>query len=190
MLRKLWAQFRSSVRPDSPLTSDRLLRASIDSPMVLDRLWAEFIDTGNVAAVLRVVSVLDWEDRVRTRLQSWLSAIRPEMWTRAPFKDYQQLLIRCSFPINYDLRSIDGPVDLDVHVALLARHGDLKFADLPVALSSQELLSLSMKSASLWSLLAMAKQHQVVANVCDQEAKKSGGAARLLLGNVRAPRRG
>src|SRR5436190_1445104 len=134
MFGKLWAKFRSARKPNSSPKGDPLLRTPIESPTVLDQLWAEFIDAGNVAMVLRIVSVLDWEDVVRNRLQSWLSEMRPEMWAKAPYKDYQQLLIRCSFPINYDQRSIDGPVDLDLHVALLAGNGELKFADLPVSL--------------------------------------------------------
>src|SRR3954471_4831215 len=102
MAGKLWSLLPPSWRPkNSSPHGDLLLRAPIDSPDVLDRLWGEFSDTGNEAAVLRIVSVLDWEDLVRRRLQSWLSTTRPESWPAPPYKDYQQLLIRCSFPINY-----------------------------------------------------------------------------------------
>ena len=165
---------------------DDLLSTPIEShPEILDSLWAEFKKSGNVAAVLRIVSVLDWEDRVRNRLDSWLREIRPEMWAVAPYRDYRQLLIRCYFPIDYDKRSIGGPLDLDLHVALLARKGKLKFAELPVSLSTQELVRLTIKSAALWSLLSMAQQNTVVALLCEQESKNSGGAARLHLGKAR-----
>ena len=60
------------------------------------------------AAVLRIVSVLDWEDRVRSRLQAWLSVIHPESWAEPPYPDYQQLFIRCSFPIDYVSRSLQA----------------------------------------------------------------------------------
>ena len=93
--------------------------------------------------------------------------------------------IRCCYPIDYGLRTIDGPVDLDLHVALLARNGKLRFDELPIPLTSQELVRLSMKSAALWSLLSMAQQHDIVALVCDQESKKPGGTARQHLGNAR-----
>jgi hypothetical protein len=167
------------------LKGDSLLCTPVDNPEIIDRLWSEFNNTGNVAAVHRIVSILDWDDSIRDRLQSWLSEIRPEMWSTAPYKDYQQLFIRCCFPIDYEQRSIDGPVDLDLHVALLARNGKLKFDELPITLTSQELVRLSMKSAALWSLLSMAQQHDIVALVCDQETKKPGGAARLHLGSAR-----
>jgi hypothetical protein len=103
------------------------------------------------------------------------------MWASAPYRDHRDLLIRCSFPINYDRQSIDGPVDLDLHVALLARAGELKFSDLPITLSPQELVRLSMKSAALWSLLSMAKEHDAVAIECAEASKQPGGAARLHL---------
>ncbi len=185
MFRKLWTTLRSSRQPGSSRKVDRLLRKPLDNPMILDLLWGEFIDSGNLAAVRRIVSVLDWEDLVRSRLQSWLSEIRPQMWAQTPYKDYQRLLIRCLFPIDYDRRSIDGSVDLDIHVALLARGHKLKFAELPIALSPKELVRLGMKSAALWSLSSMAEQHDSVAVICDQESKKPGGAARILLPNVR-----
>jgi hypothetical protein len=182
MLRKLLTQLRSSWRPKQSVPyDDSHLCVPIDDPEVLDRLWGEFIDTGDEAAVRRIVSVLDWDDLVRIRLQAWLSGIRPESWSTAPHRDYQQLLVACCFPIDYDNRSVDGPVDLDIHVALLARSHKLKFADLPIPLSPKELVRLAMKSAALWSLLAMAKQHEVVAQICETESKRSGGAARLHL---------
>jgi hypothetical protein len=164
---------------------DHLLSTPIESPEILDFLWAEFMKSGNVAAVLRIVSVLDWEDHVRNHLQSWLREIRPAMWARPLYRDYRKLLIRCCFPIDYDQRSIDGPIDLDLHVALLARNGKLKFAELPISLSTQELMQLAIKSGALWSLLSIAQQNDNVALLCDQESKKPGGAARLHLGNAR-----
>jgi len=158
-----------------------LLTAPLNSPEVLDQLWAYFSESGDVAAVRRIVSVLDGEDVVRARLQAWLSKTHGANWAEAPYRDYQQLLIRCSFPIDYEQRSIDGPVDLDLHVALLARNGELKFDELPINLSGKDVLHLAMKSAALWSLRSMAQQNQVVARLCIVESSKPGGAARQLL---------
>jgi hypothetical protein len=184
MFRKLRTLIQRSPQPTSSLRGERLLSAPIDNPEILDLFWADFTNTGTVAAVLRIVSVLDGDDLVRSRLQAWLSEIRPEMWVMSPYKEYQQLLARCSFPIDYDRRSIGGPLDLDLHVSLLARSRELKFAELPIPLSPRELVRLAMKSAACWSLLSMAQQHDAVARVCEQESKKPGGAARLHLGSA------
>jgi len=160
---------------------DPLLSAPLDSPEVLDQLWSHFSASGDAAAVRRIASVLDGEDVVRARLQAWLAKTQHVNWADGPYRDYQQLLIRCSFPIDYEQRSIDGPVDLDLHVALLARSGELRFDELPIDLSSQDVLHLAMKSAALWSLRSMAQQNQVVSWVCIDESLKPGGAARQLL---------
>jgi hypothetical protein len=98
--------------------------------------------------------------------------------------DYQRLLVQGGFPIDYDQGSIDAPLDLDLHVALLARKGQLEYDQLPVALTYKEVKRTAMKSAALWSLLSMAEQHEAVANFCEEESHKPGGAARLHLGSA------
>jgi hypothetical protein len=153
----------------------------LNSPEVLDQLWSYFNRSEDEAAVRRVASVLDGEDVVRNRLQSWLQTTHEVNWAATPHRDYQQLLIRCSFPIDYERQTIAGPLDLDLHVALLARGGELKFAELPVQLSTPDLMHLAMKGAALWSLRSFAQQNQVVARLCDEESRKSGGAARQHL---------
>ena len=38
----------------------------------LDMLWAEFLITGERKAVLHIINVLEWPDRVREKLNNWL----------------------------------------------------------------------------------------------------------------------
>ena len=64
---------------------------------------------------------------------------------------------------------------------LAARVGKLKFAELPVPLSQAEAMRIAAKSAAVWSLKANSEGHAPVATLCELEATKSGGAARLLL---------
>ena len=124
-------------------------------------------------AVRRIVSVLDGKDVVRGSLQTWLA--QTHNWAESRDRDYQQLLIRCAFPIDYEKRLIDGPVDLDLHVAVLARSGELKFDELPIKLSPQDVVHLAMKT--------VAEQNQLVAHLCHEESLKPGGAARQQLAN-------
>jgi hypothetical protein len=157
------------------------LTMPIVHPAVLDLLWAEFGVSGDLTCVQRVVSVLDWEDGVRRRLQEWLDGAGSVDWEQAPYCDYRQTFVRCVFPIKYDSRSIDGPVDLDLQVALLLRRGRLKVETLPIELTTEELLHLAMKSAALWSLRSFARTDAEVARLCAEEAIKPGGAARRHL---------
>lgn len=85
------------------------------------------------------------------------------------------------FPVDYEERSISGPLDLDLHVAILARNGKLKFNQLPYSSTQSEIVHLAMKSAALWSLLSLAEQSEVVASFCSEASKKFGEPARLHL---------
>ena len=153
------------------------------SPEVLDQLWQHFSVTGDVDVLHQIASVLDWKDIVRLRLQEWLETTSPNCWTEEPYRSYRETFIRCVFPVNYEKRLVGGPVDLDLHVALAARNGDLKFIELPFQLTHHELVRLAMKSAAVWSLNSMARQNEVVATFCREASKKVGGAARPLLSN-------
>lgn len=167
--------------PNHPAFPDAL-SMPIDRPRVLDLLWMEFGVTGSRVPVMRVVSVLDWKDVARARLEAWLTARCDADWSEPPFDAYQRLLARCGFPIDYQKRLVQGPLDIDLHVALLARAGKLKFDALPFTLAEDELIRLSMKSAAVWSLRTFAQSHEIVADICAHEAKRPGGAARAQLG--------
>lgn len=167
--------------PTQPAFPD-VLTMPIDRPRVLDLLWMEFGVTGSRDPVMRVVSVLDWDDVARARLEDWLTAHSDADWHDPPLDAYQRLFVRCGFPIDYQARLIRSPLDIDLHVALLAAAGKLKFDALPVALSQDELIRLSMKSAAVWSLRTFAQSHPIVADICVREAARPGGAARAQLG--------
>ena len=137
--------------------------------------------TSDIAYPERVLTVLDRADGVRSRLESWLSSLPDDYDTTLDFDMYQQRFINWQMPVDCSNRKIDGPVDLDLHVALLAKNQQLKFDQLPVTLTQEELLRLAMKSAALWSLRSFASEDSAVAALCDREATKSGGASRPLL---------
>jgi len=153
-----------------------LLDADLDHPEILDQLWSAYMETKNVHFVMKVVSVLDWPDRVRESLEAWLQQASSE-----EHLEYHQRLADWMFPIEYDNRTIEKPLDLDLHVALLAKNGQLKFDELPVQLPMEVLISLSMKSAALWSLLAISRDDAQVAEICKKESRKKGGVARTHL---------
>lgn len=69
-------------------------------------------------------------------------------------------------------------------MALLAKNGKLKFAELPIEIPMEDLIRLSMKSAALWSLLSMSEQDSQVAEICERKAQIVGSAARSLLASV------
>jgi hypothetical protein len=154
----------------------KLLYCDLDHPQILDQIWSAYIETKNVNFVRKIVSVLDWDDRVRRHLETWL-----QQSDLIEITKYRQRFADWLFPINYENRTIDRPLDLDLHVAILAKNGQLKFDELPVKIPMEDLLRLSMKSAALWSLLSMSQQDSQVAEICVREAQVEGGMARPLL---------
>lgn len=174
MLKKL----RSFFSKQKAVDAHEALNLPIDGPDVLDLLWSVYTETKDPSAVRRIISVLDGRDIVREKMESWLATVvledRDTLSTR-------KLLADCVFPIDYETRTIDGSVDLDRHVALCARAGKLKFAQLPFPLEPRELLHLAMKSAALWSLKSISHQDEIVAAICNEEADIRGGASRLHL---------
>lgn len=147
----------------------------------LDMLWVEFFVTGNLAPVLRIVGVLDEPDAVRAKVTQWLQQTGSGFLGKWRVSRYEDVLARAKIPARFDTLTVDGPGDLDVGVALAAKAANLKFAELPVSLTQEELLLLAAKSAAVWSLQANANTHAPIAELCRAEAGKPGGAARRLL---------
>lgn len=146
-------------------------------PIILDVVWSEFFITGDMQPLKQIVSVLDWPDIVRQKLDAWVKARDPKL----ALGDTETLLHDCMFPIDFEKQIINEPVDLDIHVALCARAGELKFAQLPIDLSENELIHLAMKSAAIWSLTSNSRTHQIVAEFCKAETEGSGAARRHLV---------
>jgi len=158
-----------------------LLKNPVDGPDFLDALWKAYEDTKDLEYVKRVLTVLDWNDGVRSRIESWLSQLPDNFAAELEYELIQQRFIQWTMPVDLSKKTIDGPVDLDLHVALLARQGQLKFDELPVTLDEQDLIRLAMKSAAFWSLTSFASRDPAVADFCEVEATRPGGAARQLL---------
>ncbi len=155
-----------------------------DSPPVpeeMDLLWVEFFVTGSVEPVLRIVRILDEPDLTRTRLTQWLKDTGTGFFGKRKRAGYVPVFARCRIPVLLEASDIDGPLDIDLSVALAARAGHLKFAELPIPLSPAEVVRIAAKSAAVWSLKANAATHPLVKELCSVEAKKPGGAARSLL---------
>ena len=154
-----------SVRSTRPRMVDAVLRGFSDPtfPRVaegppriedLDLLWVEFFITGSLAPVLRIIGVLDEPDVVRAKLSEWLKETGRGFFGKRTLARFLPVLARCAIPIRLQSLDIGGPLDVDLSVALTAKAGQLKFAELPVELSQAELLRIVAKSAAIWSLRA------------------------------------
>ena len=150
-------------------------------PVWLDIQWFEFGITGDESAVERIISVLDWPDVARERLEAWLRNVSGADWDAPPYAGYRDLFVRLLFPVDYEEGTVDGPVDIDLHIAMQARAGNLKFHELPFEFEDDTAIRAAMKSAAVWSLTSKARQDPTVARLCAKAARERGGAARPLL---------
>ena len=150
----------------------------------LDRLWFEFLATGNTAALIRLVDVLEWPDRILTLLESSLkmNSRRKEI-TRRLWKD-------ASILCRSETGEVLSAQDLDCHFALNQLNFDQdrfkKFLALLPMPFEGDLNYVSVKAAAKWSLASNAKQHSLVLSAVEAEAAKRKGRCRIALLEIAA----
>jgi serine/threonine protein kinase len=135
----------------------------------LDFKWMEFIVTGSKDAVRRIISVLDWPDRIREKLQAWLEK-KPILGILSR-RRYQANKLREFAGIECDLHrcQIETADDLDcLSMASRERWEAMRNA-LPFRLSEVDVVYISTKEAARWSLGSFARQHPSVLEVCLEE---------------------
>ena len=109
---------------------EELLNTPIQLPETLDQLWEAYGVTQDLRFAARVISILDRKDNVRWRLEEWLRDVsHEELMSHIP------QMANWVIPIIPHNRTIDKPLDLDLHMALLARDGKLQFNELPIELT-------------------------------------------------------
>lgn len=156
----------------------------IELPESLDLLWAEFFVTGMPDAVLRVVSTLDWPDRIRPRLEAWLH--ERALFGGARRREAAAKLAAVGLEVDLERKTIVTPGDLDCLVFAIAERRIRIFELLPFGLTEEDMNALGIKASALWSLRLNARAHDIVAALCREEATRPGGAARALLTNADA----
>ncbi len=169
------AQRIISARGDAAFP-DALALPAVD-PVGLDLLWAEFFVTGRPEPVVRIVGMLDREDRVRKHLERWLS--ERALFGGGRRRAYAEALRVLGIDLDVAARAIRTEGDLDCVCWAIAERKQPIFAHLTLA--PDELTSVAIKASALWSLRLNATAHPVVGEVCRNEAERRGGPARLLL---------
>lgn len=191
----------SLLTANSEAVTASLYEEPITHPEELDFLWAEFGITGDPKAVYKIIGVLDYQDRARVLLQDWLDQAKGKVQfqrtekgfsvkqaapllakgTEISVNDVVGLFVRCGFPIDYEQLHVQGPLDIDIQVAIKAKNGELKFDELPFELPGDVTLLLAIKHAAVWSLRSCSSWNERVAEICAAESQKPGGAARSLI---------
>ncbi len=164
----------------------------INNPGDLDILWMEFCITGNTKAVVSIIDVLGWSDRVREKLRGWLCSTprKKSFFDRNP-RRLANKLTKAGIIFDNSLENILSTQDLDCFVGMDGCNiNHEKFgrfeALLPFGLSQSELNHIWIKSAAKWSLGSNAHQHPLVLETIDSEATKRKDNCRLTLLEISA----
>jgi hypothetical protein len=156
----------------------------ITYPGDLDYLWTEFSIAGKKEPVHRIIDVLRWPDRVRSKLEEWLQM--PASGFFAKWREKRALGrlqsvadIVCDVTAN----TIKTSGDLDLHV--LSRGQQAGFSGirgaLPFRLSQDDVNYVATKWTAEWSLSNMAATHTMVLEVCKQRVNELPEGIRLSL---------
>ena len=161
----------------------RYLLKPISGPEDLDLCWGEFLVTGSVEVVKRIVAVLDWKDLTRALIDEALLA--PDAGglrlSDAQWQSFRELgiLIGTVDAVRHPHVAVPGDIDLLIWRGLQKKH------EASVALVRQlqqdQVLHVATKGAALWSLRSNAEQHPSVKALCEAEAGVPGGAGRRYL---------
>lgn len=164
------------------------LANEIKGPADLDFLWADFMLSGNEKAVEKIISVLDWPDRARLKLDNYLKNSVPSVEK----KEIIQILDN-EFYVKCDI--LDSLIitqdDLDIAIALNLQKQKIKSQSFQrlnsvLGLSNEDIFYLATKGSSYWSLNSNATQHKKVFEICDAGIEKHSGSAKIALVRISA----
>lgn len=169
------------LNPPAELHDAKYLPESIGSPGEMDLCWSEFLVTGSVEPILKVVAVLDREDMSRELINGWLSDEEDSVLKLD--EEEMQTLASAGIALGkaYGPWKIMSPGDIDVLIWFGVKDQNPICIRIFQELNEEQLLHMANKGAAFWSLHANANQHGKIRLLCEEQAKLPGGAARLLI---------
>lgn len=163
-------------------------RPPIQTAEDLDVRWAEFLVSGETQPIEEIVEVLSWPDRLRARIEAFLSERRRFDFLFGSERRRRMLGKLAALGIGSDesLQKLESPFDLDClalmnGMAVDAERCKILQAALPKPLEASDLLCLATKATAKWSLWSNAGQHPRVLAVCVDALGRVSGAPRLGL---------
>ena len=143
------------------------LNRTVRNGLDLDYLWCEFFLTGNTEAIKKIVDVLKWPDRIRSRMNTWLQdppdgALASWRKERIAKRLATATAIMCDVRIMCDVQGkrieIDDDLDCLCMVGRKIQVRDPKEfrnlrSALPFELSDDDVNYMATKGAAKWSLI-------------------------------------
>jgi hypothetical protein len=151
----------------------------------MDVLWAEFTVTGNTQPVVCIIDVLEWPDRIRQRLNTWLQSDHAE---QPGWEETRMKLRGAGIFLDSTKKEVINKTDLDwlyMNAYLDGGHEGLEYFKrcLPFSLTPQDVSHIGINGAARWSLTANSEQHPAVLATCQEQlVSRTGHAKTVLIG--------
>ena len=153
----------------------------------LDRLWGEFLITGNQIAIQKIIDVLEWPDLIRGRLEESLKQrSESQLLTQDSTSALRVQFLNQGIILDTECKSIYSAQDIDCFCVMEGceiskdRLDTMKLI-FPFELSDSDLSYMEVKASAKWSLCSNTMQHEAVLDTCIEDASKRVGKCRLLL---------
>lgn len=188
--------------PPEQLKAGSYLPDKVESPGELDLCWSEFLVTGDIEVVKKVIAVLDYPDGTRPYINEILAnqpdeevddanetdQTKPDSDAENPLTlNEEERAQLAQVGIMIGRRDESGPFtvlspgDLDFLLWIGLKTQNAAGAKIVQAMDASLQVHLSTKGAALWSLQSNAAKHGTVRLLCIDEAKQPGGFGRSLL---------
>jgi hypothetical protein len=167
--------------PPEGVREAEYLPDEIQSPGEMDLCWGEFLVTGSLDPIEKVMVVLDREDLTRGIIDELLTPPESPQLVLDDAEREELATIGIALGLADKRWRIASPGDIDILLWFGLKDQNVTCARIAAAMSQDQLVHLANKGAALWSLRANAEQHGKIRLYCEQQARKDGGIGRQLI---------
>lgn len=177
------AAIKLILEPPPELRSAAYLPDAIESPGEMDLCWGEFLVTGAVGIINRVIEVLDRKDLTRKFVDEQLQQTSPEALALSDSERTELAQVGITLGLEQD----EGPDvvlsdgDVDILLWFGVKSGNAVCSKILKAMPEPTQIHVANKGAAIWSLQANSQQHGKIRLLCEEESSRSGGFGRQLI---------
>jgi hypothetical protein len=167
--------------PPEGIRDAEYLPDQIQSPGEMDLCWGEFLVTGSIEPIEKVMAVLDREDLARGVIDALLSPAESPQLTLDDAEREELAAVGIALGFADQQWRIASPGDIDILLWFGLKDQIAACSRIAASMSQEQLVHLANKGAALWSLRANAEQHGKIRLYCEEQATVDGGIGRQLI---------
>jgi hypothetical protein len=162
------------------------LSREIKSGADLDLLWVEYSITGNEEPINRIITVLDWPDIVREKMESWLRSVYAQTKDNGHLNFEEEFKSEYGFRLDLSLHKILNLEDIDCLIGMndLVTSAEKfeAFQEIcPIDITFSEKNYIATKMSAKWSLGDFSREDETVRNICYHASRAGSNERRFAL---------